>query len=123
MERAQRYDRQLLLADAKRNAVLELQEVERYGIDSYGDAEYVSIYGLRPFETPSLGGQPSFFVVAQLFLFREGRCDNAAMVASCRGLTNSDLTAFADRVAKLPPRPPGRRRPTPPASHAAAGSP
>jgi cytochrome c553 len=27
-------------------------------------------------ETPSLGGQPSFFVVAQLFLFREGRRDN-----------------------------------------------
>src|SRR5262249_57722187 len=37
-------------------------------------------------ETPSLGGQPTFFVVAQLFLFREGRRDNAAMVASARGL-------------------------------------
>jgi hypothetical protein len=42
------YDRQLLLAGAKRNAVLELWEVERYGIDSYGDADYVSIYGMRP---------------------------------------------------------------------------
>jgi hypothetical protein len=50
VERAQRYDRQLLLAGAKRNAVLELQEVERYGIDSYGDVDYVSIYGLRPSE-------------------------------------------------------------------------
>ena len=57
-------------------------------------------------ETPSLGGQPTFFVVAQLFLFREGRRDNAAMVASAQGLSNSDLTAFADRVAKLPPPPP-----------------
>ena len=54
-------------------------------------------------ETPSLGGQPTFFVVAQLFLFREGRRDNAAMVAAAQGLTNSDLTAFADLVAKLPP--------------------
>jgi cytochrome c553 len=57
-------------------------------------------------ETPSLGGQPSFFVVAQLFLFREGRRDNAAMVAAARGLTNSDLIAFAERVTKLPPPPP-----------------
>jgi hypothetical protein len=39
------YDRQLLLGGAKRNAVLELWEVKRYGIDSYGDADYVSIYG------------------------------------------------------------------------------
>jgi cytochrome c553 len=57
-------------------------------------------------ETPSLGGQPSFFVVAQLFLFREGRRDSAAMVAAAKGLTNSDLTAFAERVTKLPPPPP-----------------
>ena len=54
-------------------------------------------------ETPSLGGQPSFFVVAQLFLFREGRRDNAAMVAAAKGLTNSDLIGFAERVTKLPP--------------------
>ena len=42
------YDRQLLLGGAKRNAVLELWEVHRYGADSYGDADYVSIYGRRP---------------------------------------------------------------------------
>ncbi len=42
------YDRQLLLSGAKRNAVLELWEVESYGIDSYGDADYVSVYGMRP---------------------------------------------------------------------------
>src|SRR5215471_12142825 len=49
-ERAQRYDRSFLLTGTKRNTVLELWEVERYGIDSYGDAEWVSIYGLRPSE-------------------------------------------------------------------------
>jgi hypothetical protein len=43
-----RYDRALLLAGAKRNAVLDLREVERYGADSYGDPDYVSIYGRRP---------------------------------------------------------------------------
>jgi hypothetical protein len=42
------YDRQLLLAGAKRNAVLDLWEVQRYGTDSYGDADYVAIYGMRP---------------------------------------------------------------------------
>jgi 16S rRNA G966 N2-methylase RsmD len=31
-----------------RNRVLELWEVERYGSDSRGDADYVSIYGLAP---------------------------------------------------------------------------
>src|SRR4030095_12560830 len=44
------YDRQLLLHGPKRNAVLALWEVERYGVDSYGDAGYVSIYGLPPGE-------------------------------------------------------------------------
>jgi hypothetical protein len=42
------YDRELLLSGAKRDAVLELWEVQRYGTDSYGDADYVSIYGMRP---------------------------------------------------------------------------
>jgi len=43
-----RYDRELLLLGAKRNQELDLPEVHRYGLDSYGDADYVSIYGLRP---------------------------------------------------------------------------
>ena len=42
------YDRQLLLEGAKRNAVLDLTEVQRYGIESWGDPDYVCIYGLRP---------------------------------------------------------------------------
>ncbi len=49
------YDRQLLLSNEKRNAVLELWEVERYGADSYGDADYVSVYGLRPEEWHAKG--------------------------------------------------------------------
>jgi hypothetical protein len=43
------YDRQLLLG-AKRSDVLELWEIERYGRDSYRDADYVSVYGMRPAE-------------------------------------------------------------------------
>jgi hypothetical protein len=49
------YDRELLLHGAKRNAVLELWEAQRYGTDSYGDADYVSIYGLRPAEWHAKG--------------------------------------------------------------------
>jgi len=50
-----RYDRELLLFSGKREAVLELWEVQRYGIDSHGDADYVSIYGLRPAEWHAKG--------------------------------------------------------------------
>ena len=49
------YDRELLLGGAKRNAVLEMWEVERYGTDSYGDADYVSVYGMRPAEWHAKG--------------------------------------------------------------------
>ena len=51
------YDRALLLLSAKRNAVLELWEVQRYGSDSFGDTEYVSIYGLRPADWHAKGAR------------------------------------------------------------------
>jgi predicted RNA methylase len=41
------YDRWLLLGE-KRNELLELLEVQRYGRDSFGDPDFVSIYGLKP---------------------------------------------------------------------------
>jgi cytochrome c553 len=53
--------------------------------------------------TPSLGAQPSFFVMAQLFLFREGRRDHAAMTEAAKGLSDADLRAFGALVAGLPP--------------------
>jgi predicted RNA methylase len=42
-----RYDRALLLG-SKRNEVLTLDEVRLYGEDSFGDPDYVSVYGLSP---------------------------------------------------------------------------
>ena len=54
-------------------------------------------------ETPSLASQPQFFTVAQLFLFRDGRRNNAAMTAAAKDLTNDDLRALSDYIAKLPP--------------------
>jgi cytochrome c553 len=59
-------------------------------------------------ETPSLGGQPVFFIVAQLFLFREGRRSNAAMTEAARDLSNDDLRVLAASIAALPPPDPPR---------------
>jgi cytochrome c553 len=53
--------------------------------------------------TPSLGGQPSFYAITQLFLFRQGRRDNEAMVAVAKGMSDDDLRGYADAIAKLPP--------------------
>ena len=44
------YDRAFLLSDGKRNQVMELWEVQQFGIDSFSDPEYVCIYGMSPTE-------------------------------------------------------------------------
>ena len=44
------YDRDFLLSPGKRNQVMELWEVEKFGTDSFGDPDYVSIYGMKPEE-------------------------------------------------------------------------
>ena len=49
MYHAPRYDRRLLLGP-KRDEILTLDEVRLYGQDSFGDPDYVCIYGLRPDE-------------------------------------------------------------------------
>jgi 16S rRNA G966 N2-methylase RsmD len=45
-----KYDRAFLLSDGKRNQVMELWEVQQFGIDSFSDPEYVCIYGMSPTE-------------------------------------------------------------------------
>ena len=55
--------------------------------------------------TPSLGGQPAFYVVAQLFLFRAGRRESPIMNEQAKALTDDDLRALSDAIAKLPPPP------------------
>jgi hypothetical protein len=42
------HDRAFLLSERKRNHFLELWEVQQYGRDSFGDPDYVCLYGLRP---------------------------------------------------------------------------
>ena len=43
-----KYDRKLLLAGEKRDAVIDLSKVQRYGTESWGNPDYVHIYGLKP---------------------------------------------------------------------------
>jgi hypothetical protein len=42
------YDRDYLPGPEKRNQVIELWEVERFGRDSFGDPDAVSLYGMTP---------------------------------------------------------------------------
>jgi hypothetical protein len=44
------YDRDFLLSPGKRDQVMELWEVQKFGTDSFGDPDYVSIYGMEPAE-------------------------------------------------------------------------
>ncbi|MEO8185013.1 MAG: c-type cytochrome [Deltaproteobacteria bacterium] len=56
--------------------------------------------------TPVLAGQPSLYVITQLFLFREGRRSNEAMTAVAKTLTDDDLQGFSDFIGTLSPVPP-----------------
>jgi hypothetical protein len=43
-----RYDHDFLLSPAKRNQIVELWEVEKFGRGSFGDPDAVSLYGMTP---------------------------------------------------------------------------
>jgi cytochrome c553 len=53
--------------------------------------------------TPVLAGQHSLYTITQLFLFREGRRNNEAMVALAKPMTDADLRGFSDFIGTLPP--------------------
>jgi hypothetical protein len=42
------YERTFLLSQEKRDQIMELWEVQKYGADSFSDSNYVCIYGCRP---------------------------------------------------------------------------
>ena len=56
--------------------------------------------------TPVLAGQPSLYVITQLFLFREGRRSNEVMTAVAKTMTDDDLRGFSEFIGTLPPVPP-----------------
>ena len=53
--------------------------------------------------TPVLAGQYSLYTITQLFLFREGRRTNEAMVALAKPMTDTDLRGFSDFIGTLAP--------------------
>jgi cytochrome c553 len=55
--------------------------------------------------TPVLAGQYSLYTITQLFLFREGRRTNEAMVALAKPMTDADLRGFSDFIGTLAPVP------------------
>ena len=55
---------------------------------------------------PSLGGQQAFYVTVQLLMFRERMRIADPMNDMAKGLSDDDLRAFAEAIAKLPPPPP-----------------
>jgi cytochrome c553 len=54
--------------------------------------------------TPSLAGQPEFYLTNQLFFFREGVRQVAGMSELLKGLKDDDLVALASHFAKLEPK-------------------
>ena len=56
---------------------------------------------------PSLAGQPSFFILNQLFLMREGVRKVEAMAPHVKDMKDEEMTAFAEHFAKLPAKPSG----------------
>ena len=55
-------------------------------------------------QVPSLAGQPEFFLVSQLFLFREGVRNVPGMSELLKGLKDDDLVALAGHFAALEPK-------------------
>jgi cytochrome c553 len=64
-------------------------------------------------EAPSLGGQPSFYAITQLFLYRAERRTHPAMVAVAKTLTDDDLRGYSDFIGTLPPPAPPATAPDP----------
>jgi cytochrome c553 len=70
---------------------------------------------------PLLAGQPSFYAITQLFLFREGRRKNEAMTAIAKPMTDDDLRGYSDFIGTLPPAPPAAPATPPDAARMSRG--
>src|SRR2546425_4311353 len=57
-------------------------------------------------EVPSLGAQPAFYLLIQLYMFRERQRVVEVMNEATKGLTDEELRKLADIVSKLPQPPP-----------------
>ncbi len=51
---------------------------------------------------PVIAGNSSLYAITQLFLFREGRRKNEAMVAMAKPMKDADLKGYSDYIGTLP---------------------
>ena len=88
---APEYGRWFLLGE-KRNELLALWEVQQYGRDSFGDSDYVSLYGLKPADWYARGvrilGRTAVECTRDLLAASIGR-DIAAVACNAPGLSGS----------------------------------
>jgi cytochrome c553 len=56
-------------------------------------------------DTPSLAGQPSFYAITQLFLFRAERRSNAVVTAMAKPMSDADLRTYSELIGRLPAAP------------------
>jgi 16S rRNA G966 N2-methylase RsmD len=95
--RSPAYDRRLLLGE-KRNEELSLDEIHRYGADSFGDPEYLCLYGLPPTEWYARGvrilGRTAVECTRDALADRIGR-DTAAVASRAAAETIVVLDPFA----------------------------
>jgi cytochrome c553 len=54
-------------------------------------------------DVPSLGAQPAYFLLIQLFMFRERLRPIEPMTSMLKGVSDDDLRRMADAMSKLPP--------------------
>lgn len=53
-------------------------------------------------DVPSLGAQPAYFLLIQLFMFRERLRNVEPMTSMLKGVSDDDLRRMADAIATLP---------------------
>jgi cytochrome c553 len=64
-------------------------------------------------EVPSLGAQPAFYTLVELVMFRDKLRITEPMNEMTKGLSDDDLRAVSDIIAKLPPPKPVSDAPDP----------
>jgi hypothetical protein len=97
------YDRWFLLGE-KRNELLTLPEVEQYGRDSFGDPDYVALYGLPPSEWYARGvrilGRTAVECTRDRLADRIG-CDVAAVARAASAASPLAIDLFAGSANTL----------------------
>jgi hypothetical protein len=99
MSAGERYDRAYLLHGAKRNEILTLDEVRRYGADSFSDDDYLSLYGMKPAEWHARGirllGRTAVECTRDILGDRIGRDVGAAAASLPKGTPVTAIDPFA----------------------------